>query len=674
MTCQVAVGNLTTASATNNSLLNHLFPAQPPHIPRLNISEDGILRATNVTRFITACQTIGLPDQDIFNLAEVNEASETSLGSVAMTIVTLARLAAKQGNERAEARKSSPAKSPGRAAPKGSPRVSLDSKSPPTPAHSSAPDLYEGHREVQARLQPIADPLPMIPVGAAEATEPANVTPTNSTFTNLPITPQSATGPIALLPRQPMHRSNTQPSISPTSLRPKSPPPAFPSRSGTPTKQGVRPTLRPRYTTGSKISVSFADSHIPPTPVTASDNRIDLPPANARGLHSKERTPSLISSGSRVISGYTRSSAAFSIATVVGDGLEDNTTGVAVVNHDYPSIGLRGGAQRERRYSEKALHEARRRMLDTLHQEDPTTIQNDWPALSEEIHGDDEARNQALSLSLAALEGTRSTPYQPSITTSSPGRSRSRSRHGCEIGATTSTGRQEVSRVLEEDELSGSSSQEREPGEQPSSAPEPRPSILRRADSTGNRDVRSGGNPVVYVPNRSTSPASFAAGAQSSPTSAAFRLSNTNLPIAVPILRSRTLSAETSNIIIPAGGPTAAVPIQMERGRSEQNSVYRSAFARSVISLHHGEDGVGTRMNSQVNLNLSSSVSSQPPSILRESMTAGMLRDKASQPLPLLVIEFTEQGQAPVKYVSQQITATIPSLLSCSCRGMTIMP
>jgi hypothetical protein len=51
--------------------------------------------ATNITRFITACQRVGMPHQDVFDLHDLHEASESSLRRVARTVLALAALAQK---------------------------------------------------------------------------------------------------------------------------------------------------------------------------------------------------------------------------------------------------------------------------------------------------------------------------------------------------------------------------------------------------------------------------------------------------------------------------------------------------------------------------------------------------------------------------------------------------
>ncbi|TYJ57636.1 hypothetical protein B9479_001718 [Cryptococcus floricola] len=74
-------------------LFNHLFPYSPAHITRVNISEDGINRSTNVTRFIAACQTADLQEGESFELSDLKGGSELGLGKVAASVVALARIA-----------------------------------------------------------------------------------------------------------------------------------------------------------------------------------------------------------------------------------------------------------------------------------------------------------------------------------------------------------------------------------------------------------------------------------------------------------------------------------------------------------------------------------------------------------------------------------------------------
>jgi hypothetical protein len=74
-------------------MINHLFPRQSPVVSRINLSEDGITRATNVSRFVTACEQVGLGTTDLCSRADIREGSEASLGKVGLTIIALARLA-----------------------------------------------------------------------------------------------------------------------------------------------------------------------------------------------------------------------------------------------------------------------------------------------------------------------------------------------------------------------------------------------------------------------------------------------------------------------------------------------------------------------------------------------------------------------------------------------------
>lgn len=84
---------LLNARADICSLINHLFPRQPPVVQRINLSEDGVTRATNVSRFILACEQVGLEPSEVCSLSDIQDGSEISLGKVGRTIIALARLA-----------------------------------------------------------------------------------------------------------------------------------------------------------------------------------------------------------------------------------------------------------------------------------------------------------------------------------------------------------------------------------------------------------------------------------------------------------------------------------------------------------------------------------------------------------------------------------------------------
>ena len=587
-------------------LLNQLFPSSPQHIARVNITEDGILRATNLTRFQTACQTVGLPEADIFGLADVQEGSESGMGRVAGTVIALARLA---GRSKAAVKSSSPAtpsptKSPAQnrvpsragattpasasptdpraASPRPTTPVSIMVTHDGLPNHadrSNRPGAVEMANDLHAKLAIDTSATGTRPAGDDSAYH----TPNTSVFVD------SAEGSPR---RAPLPRSTTHANISP-SARPTSPPPsASPSRSGTPVARPLvssgRPTLRPRYTTGSRVSVSFAPgSDLPLSPRNVSSDRSSASGIGYGGL-SGERTPSLISSASRVTSGYTRSSAAFSVSTVVGD---EHAVDFA---DDDPDNSMRM-RMRERRMSEKTLHNARQKILGTLLSSDdlPEDLRR---ALEKEASGtSDDPRDQAITQSLAALEGWK-TPTSPhrTVVDVSPRRIPSRPVSRCG----------DVMRVAEEDEVSSAGG---------SAMSGSRVSLVRRTSANGK----------VYVPRRAESPAQ-----RDSSTSPSRR---TAFPAPNRAEEASTPTSPTSSLIIPKR-PSSRVERRQSDGISYANA-RPSGEDRPVMSA---------RNNSMVNLGAVGASSS----IFRESLL------RASQSQPLQILEINEPGFPPVRYVS----------------------
>lgn len=583
------------AFADWSSLLNHLFPAQPAHNTRVNVSDDGIIRATNLTRFVTACQTVGLDPREIFGLADLQDASETSLGRVALTIISLARLAGPV--KAAVARSRSPSRVANQKAttsPSGSPRgkaaVSPPVSRPPSgdgtilrTSTSMPRSSTDAPNELHARLS--------IDTKARPSTidDPAFRTPTNTQFN-----PAEIVSPR----RQPLPRSTTQPTISP-SIRPKSPVgTASPSRSTTPIGRplSTRPTLRPRHTIGSKIQVSFAGADVPSPPRSAALSERSSVPGSSSGQHSRERTPSLISTGSRVTSGYTRTSTAYSIGTVTAD----DHSGVAVADGDseFGDEPVMTG-MRERRMSEKTLHIARQKILGTLLSsedlpEDLRLALENGDSLA--LTGAEEARGVAISQSLAALEGMRSSSARPSVNVSPRHRASPRPllHHNSRSG--------EVPRVNEEDEASSAGG---------SSIEGSRPSVLRR------------GSGKIYVPKRSTSPSPLMDSRPTSPTR--------GLPMSMQ--SAMLTSSQSTNV------HDRTRISKMERRQSE-------GYGTSHHSVY-SDRPQNPRINSMVDLSTMSS--SGGLSGLRDSSMSGT---RISQNQPLQIIEFSEPGLPPIKYVS----------------------
>lgn len=611
------------------SLLNHLFPAQPPYIARVNISEDGIVRATNVTRFISACQTVGLVEKELFAPTDMVEASEASLGRVCGSITSLARLAGKTqaavGASKSPVRSRSPTRptsrpsSPGvRFSPPSTPRIGVIAGAVPSRrssrdlAPSPAPSLRAGAASA-ARASESTNDLHAKLQTASRPTSPVTIpeSPVSSVFDDSTFGRPMAHVVVGTPTRpKPPPRSATQPPVSPLSIRPKSPTPISPSQSpGRSPSLVLRPTLRPRHTTGSRVQVSFAEggSGLP----RSSSIGTDRSSSSTLGLHVRERTPSLISSGSRATSGYNRSSAALSVSTVIGDEF----AAVDVVEEDEEQPSFPHNHLRARRMSEKTLHEARQKILGTLlSSEDlPSDLreavrQNAATPTPTPTSGHvptptpiDDARGIAISRSLAALEGNRESSR--GVFGSSPGR-----RPAVRRGQSVDVPRQDVTRVLEEDEQSSSLS----------SSESQRTSLLLRRPSANGK---------VYVPKRSLSPVQ--------PTSRG--MSGRALPASAPSsppLRRTSLYASTSSLL---DGPSRST---MERWQSD---IYPSS--KGTVSSDGSNRPMQLRINSMVNLPSASS-----SSLLRDTSSSSGTAVKASQPLQ--VLEINEPGLPPIRYVS----------------------
>ncbi|WVQ71059.1 hypothetical protein IAR50_000584 [Cryptococcus sp. DSM 104548] len=541
-------------------LFNHLFPYSPAHITRVNISEDGINRSTNVVRFIAACQTTGLPEGESFELSDLKEGFELGLGKVASSIVALARIA---GPSRSRSPVGSrPASRPG------------SRMSNTTPTNSPPPTPKQTMFEITTPIVP-AKPI---------------TTPTR---------------PL------PFPRSTTQPALSPT-IRPKSPPasPISPVRSSTirsttpvgrqPSLQ-VRPVLRPRNTTGSRASVSFASEVSTSVPSTASDtvNRLSQP---SFLTHSRERTPSLVSSDSRPTSAWTRSSGTFSVAATVLGGDESHA-----VDLTEPTIDQGGARMRERRMSGTTLQNARQKILGTLlSSEDlPEDLRNSVTPSGYS------AEDEALMSSLAALEGRRVSPRSKTDPTARP-RPFNRRISSREVD------RQEVDPVKEEDEHTQSSGS---PRSKPAltltpTSPE-RPERLTRVVSANGK---------FYIPKRSISPATsvstptgvdfphISSAAPRTPESALNHIpdrltSGTSPP---PQIISRGTRHHSFNL-----EPASQEPISPVRARQPRNSSIVDVSSRSMLSRE-----------------------ASPSSPVKSPRTSQSLQ----------VLEFHEEGQPVVRY------------------------
>ncbi|WVR05780.1 hypothetical protein IAU60_002805 [Kwoniella sp. DSM 27419] len=608
-------------------LLNHLFPSQPSHIPRVNISEDGVIRATNVTRFITACTVVGLSERQVFKLLDLQEGSETGLGRVVNTVIALAKLAgpapAAIGRMRAGAttisgtvatvssRVSSPAVSP-QVSPVNSPPRSPKSLSL---AVSLGPDLSKHKIIVPSRTSQTVLDLngqvtengvpPNVPPDAPrlqvkttqvkplDLDDPAAWrTPTTSTFT-IPAQPPA----LPSIKRSPLPRASTQPSL-PSVLRAKSPSVSPSSRPITPVGRvnvHIRPSLRPRHTTGSRVSVTFA-AESPPSSPRAHESAKDMsrPHAATSYAHSRERTPSLTRSG------YTRSSVAHATITT-----SDDEANAIDLTEDADDL-VTSDQGRERRMSEKKLQEARQRIIGTLLSSEDllaglrrASQDTDGAYLPSET---EQARATALKDSLEALEGNR-IPLLPMRPDASPRhRSSVKRMHGPEVGP-----------VAEEEEASQPS--RLSTYSMTSNGEPPRPSVLRRLSSNGR----------VVIARRSGSPASGL-------------ISATDSSFPRTAVMTRTMSHKSYNPI--------------DKAERRQSDGYPARYNRP---FHHGRDGtistedisrpMQMRVNSMINLS-TTDTTERSPSMFSRSSSQNAIR--ASHQLQ--VLEFQEPGCPPVKY------------------------
>jgi hypothetical protein len=225
------------------------------------------------------------------------------------------------------------------------------------------------------------------------------------------------------------------------------------------------------------------------------------------------------------------------VSTIMGD----EYAAVDVVEEDEEQSIFPHNHLRARRMSEKTLHEARQKILGTLlSSEDlPSDLreavrQNAATPTPTPTSGHtptpmptDDARGIAISRSLAALEGNRESSR--GVFGSSPGR-----RPAVRRGQSADLPRQDVTRVLEEDEQSSSLS---------SSESQQTSLLLRRPSANGK----------VYVPKRSLSPVQPMSKGMSGRVLPASASSS-------PPLRRTSLFASTSSLLDgPSGSQMEAV-------------------------------------------------------------------------------------------------------------------
>ena len=64
--------------------------------------EDGVLRTANITKFLAACSSYGLPEEDLFQHDDLIEATSESLARVAQTIIALVKFVEAPAVERSK--------------------------------------------------------------------------------------------------------------------------------------------------------------------------------------------------------------------------------------------------------------------------------------------------------------------------------------------------------------------------------------------------------------------------------------------------------------------------------------------------------------------------------------------------------------------------------------------
>lgn len=77
------------ANTRLNESMRLLNKLRPGSIPRVHSHEDGILRRSNMSKFLASCSAIGLPPEDLFLPDDVVEGTSHSLARVVRTIIAL---------------------------------------------------------------------------------------------------------------------------------------------------------------------------------------------------------------------------------------------------------------------------------------------------------------------------------------------------------------------------------------------------------------------------------------------------------------------------------------------------------------------------------------------------------------------------------------------------------
>lgn len=87
------------ASAARRGALTHLSlhfrlvnKLHPGFIPRVDKREDGFVRTSNVTKFLAACSSLGVPAEELFHRDDLIEGTPDSMARVAKSIIALLRV------------------------------------------------------------------------------------------------------------------------------------------------------------------------------------------------------------------------------------------------------------------------------------------------------------------------------------------------------------------------------------------------------------------------------------------------------------------------------------------------------------------------------------------------------------------------------------------------------
>lgn len=592
-------------------------------------------KITNLTRFVHACETVDVPTDKVFAPGDLQDGSEESVGRVAITVVVLARLAGRGAASRSRSpsgtRSAASSRPPSRGvsrSPQSSPpqrtRV-LTTPTPPitpqrpshaVPSVSSTPvsplqsrsmertRSADSSNDLQAKLQSVVDMPPSAPLISSLQSTPTTLLPSSTSAASSPAT-------VTLLPRQPsLSRSQTQPNASPT-LRPRYTASNSTSGSTTPT-HSRRPSLRPRNTTGNASStgtrVSFADKE-PVSGISDASGRSSISSLGQNVTsHVKERTPSLVSGTSRTTSAYTRSSAAYSTLTVLGDIADDANVAVDL-DHDISPNGSTIIRDRSRRNSEKTLHNARQKFIGSLLSPEDVTVFS--PLQGQQDTGRAETlRAEAFSRSLAALEGASSMR-------ASPIRSQPMKR-----GSSGDNSRQDVGRVPEEEED-------------------------HVTEGARTPDGRGGyASPKFYLSNRSISPTPLGPTPEPSPTVPGF--SHISPPT------SRPMSRNHSRTSVDQTRPSSRV----DRRLSDRNGMYRTRYAASATDVADPHRDLGRANSRARNNSMATNASSR-----RQSFDRG----GRSRPVSLVMLEFEGTNGETARYVSViELSTLISGLTPCS--------